>query len=173
MALAAKARERLIRFVAIAATSNADGEALAALRQAVKLASASGLDLPTALAEAGRAAIDVARLAQLEQDAFRRGVASATRPLQDEYDRGFKAGAAQATGPAPPPPPQPPPSAPSGPQVSWKAAAQAVLVHYPACIRGPKESDFIDGLLKKGWAKLTEKQADWLRDICARAGLSW
>jgi|SRR5215471_650355 len=71
----------------------------------------------------------------------------------------------------------PPAPAPFGLQVSWKAAAQAVLAHYPAVLRsnarGAYEEDFVRGLLQKGWSKLTDKQADWLRDICARAGLSW
>jgi hypothetical protein len=74
---------------------------------------------------------------------------------------------------APPPPPPPPPVAPSGVQVSWKAAAQAVLSHYPGVLRGQKEEDFVRGLLQKGWPTLTTKQGDWLRDICGRAGVSW
>jgi hypothetical protein len=48
-----------------------------------------------------------------------------------------------------------------------------MLAHYQGFLRGQKEQDFVTGLLQKNWPKLTDKQADWLRDICARASLTW
>jgi hypothetical protein len=75
-------------------------------------------------------------------------------------------GVADEAGPAPG-------AVPTGQQMTWKIAAQAVLTYFPAVLRGPKEEDFVKGLLQKGWPKLTDKQDGWLRDICTRAGLSW
>lgn len=63
--------------------------------------------------------------------------------------------------------------APSGQLGSWQACAQAVLAHYQGVLRGSKEADFVTQLLQRGYGALTPKQAVWLQDICARAGLSW
>lgn len=62
---------------------------------------------------------------------------------------------------------------PGGAQPNWQTAATAVLMHFPSVLKGQKEEDFVRSLLLRGWPKLTDKQADWLRDICGRAGLSW
>lgn len=62
---------------------------------------------------------------------------------------------------------------PAGAQPNWQTAAVAVLTHFTSVLKGPKELDFVKSLLARGWPKLTDKQADWLRDICGRAGLSW
>jgi hypothetical protein len=122
-------------------------------------------------------------------DAYRRGYraginagyaqAGSVHAASQNWGGGLNAGnpfaatfnaAQQAAHPAPPPAPTP---APTGQQATWKAAAQAMLFHYSAFLRGQKEQDFITGLLQKNWPKLTDKQADWLRDICARASLTW
>lgn len=63
--------------------------------------------------------------------------------------------------------------APVGQLGSWQACAQAVLAHYPNVLRGSKEQDFVSQLLTRGYGQLTPKQAIWLQDICARAGVSW
>lgn len=62
---------------------------------------------------------------------------------------------------------------PVGALGSWQACAQAVLSHYPNVLRGSKEQDFVSQLLQRGQSALTPKQAIWLQDICARAGVSW
>jgi len=63
---------------------------------------------------------------------------------------------------------------PTGPQASWRDAAQAVMDHYPHVLRGTKETDFVTSRLgNRRWATLTPAQEQWMRDICGRAGLSW
>jgi hypothetical protein len=77
--------------------------------------------------------------------------------------------------PPPPPPPQPPP--PTGNLGTWQACAVALLQHYPAVLRNVgavrnDEKDFIEGRLQWG-RPLTPAQERWMRDIAARAGLTW
>lgn len=176
-----KDRDRLIRFLAIAGSSASDGEALAALRQAVKLCGAHGLELHVALASAGTAVLDMRRLAELEADAFRRGVASAGADREAAYQRGLREGAAQ-------PGPRYGYGTPGGPG-SAAYAAQMAANQGPLGVRtwqdaaaellgraqgqlGQKASDFVSGLLARGFATLTVKQDAWLRDLCARFGVA-
>jgi len=57
--------------------------------------------------------------------------------------------------------------------MSWQAVAQEILDQHQNCLRGSRELDFVSSLLARGWASLTPAQENWLRDIAARAGLSW
>lgn len=59
---------------------------------------------------------------------------------------------------------------PASPSRTWRHAAGECLGQ-AAKMRGTKETDFVQGLLAKGWASLTAKQEVWLRDICARCGV--
>lgn len=103
MALDPKQRNRLIRFLEIAGQSAAEGEALAALRQAWKLVQSQNLALHEALAQAGKEMLDVQRLAGLEMAAFQRGRAQGQQEgaalqataARAEYDKGFAEGKRQ------------------------------------------------------------------------------
>lgn len=59
---------------------------------------------------------------------------------------------------------------PAKPSRTWRHAAGECLGQ-AAKMRGTKETDFVQGLLVKGWRQLTDKQETWLRDICARCGV--
>jgi hypothetical protein len=64
---------------------------------------------------------------------------------------------------APPPQPQqrPPPR-------RWSTVAQEILTTRADRLRGPKEVEFVRGLLARGYYTLTEKQRLWLADCANR-----
>ena len=140
--MTAKDRDLLVRFVAIAGQADNDGEAINALRHAVRLAAANGLELAPALASAGAAIIDMTRLAHLEADAFKRGHAAA----QDEACQ--RAATAR----------------------SWQDAVQDLQPFLPAM--NAKSASFVSSLLGRGYSSLTIKQDAWLRDLCSRFGVA-
>jgi hypothetical protein len=70
-----------------------------------------------------------------------------------------------------PPRPSPPPAAPD--PLPWQMVAQEVLDDYDEVFRGDRERGFVNDLLVRGKVTLSPAQEKWLRDIAARAGLSW
>lgn len=58
-------------------------------------------------------------------------------------------------------------------QPGWQGVAAAILVNHSHVLKGSKELDFVQGRLAKARFPLSPAQENWLRDIAARAGLTW
>lgn len=171
MALEPKQRDRLVRFLAIAGQSSSDGEAINALRQAVKLAQGAGLSLPDALASAGTAMMDVARLARLESEAFARGEQAgidkakvSAVDLQLAYERGFAAGRNNGATTAPHA------ATSSNHTSSWQTFAHE-------CLKRPDimtkwEIDFCTNFITRGWNTPTPKQQLVFHRISSKCGVA-
>ena len=85
-------------------------------------------------------------------------------------------GVAPEPAPMPQAPPPPPPWAP--PRPPWAPLIEAFQAQFPHMLRGSKEQDFVQAQLSRSLAyglrtTLSDKQEAWLRDILARAGLTW
>ena len=141
-ALAVADQRRLEQLLALAGSSQFDGEALNALRAAVRLAAGTGMTLPEALRVSVGTQLDLQRIAVLEKDAYERG-----------FRKGVEEGGAQ--GPAP---------------ASWPALADRLLQQH-ARLLNEWERRFCASYLSSGWPEPTLKQKAILEKLAARCGL--
>lgn len=68
--------------------------------------------------------------------------------------------------------PTPAPGQHGGVVKTWQEAVVAVTMHHAHVLKGSKEEKFLEDLLRRH-IPLTPKQELWLRDIAARASISW
>jgi hypothetical protein len=148
-----QARVRLVKLLGMTGSAH-DGEALAALRLAQRAAAEHGITLVDVLTEPARTvmaapppgpALDVKRLALLEEEAFKRGLAA-----------GRKAAMAEGLDGAP--------------VASWPLLAQRCLDGHPRLLT-PWEQEFLGNFLARGWATPTAKQQPYMVKIAAKCGL--
>jgi hypothetical protein len=135
-------KSRIEQLLLLAGSSTFDGEALNALRAAVRLASANGQSLLEALRANTAMQLDVQRLAALEKDA---------------YERGFRKGTAESGGTARRRPP------------SWPAFADALLQNHPRLLT-EWEQGFLASFIAKGWPTPTVRQHAIFVRIATRCG---
>jgi hypothetical protein len=141
-ALAVADQRRLEQLLALAGSSQFDGEALNALRAAVRLAAGTGVTLLEALRASAAAQLDMARITALEKDAFRRG-----------YQKAVEDGGAQGAVPA-----------------SWPALADRLLQQY-ARLLSEWERKFLANFIENGWPTPTAKQRAVFERIAAKCGV--
>ena len=174
MALKPEAQARLERFIAVAGSSKFDGEAVNALRAAIKLCQGEGMMLLDALRGTAVAVLDLKRMAMLEEQAYQRGLAEGRRQGADEIQRAqanaWQQRAAQAQDPY----------AGLGAQQQayqavqgrpWRDVAKDLLHYYASGLR-PRETEFLQSIIARGFPTLTEKQQGWLDALADRCGVA-
>jgi hypothetical protein len=141
-ALAVADQRRLEQLLALAGSSQFDGEALNALRAAVRLAAGTGMTLPEALRVSVGTQLDLQRIAVLEKDAYERG-----------FRKGVEAGGVQDSAPG-----------------SWPAFADRLLQQC-ARLLNAWEQKFCASFIEHGWPEPTPKQRAIFEKLAARCGL--
>jgi hypothetical protein len=141
-ALAAADQRRLEQLLALAVSSEFDGEALNALRAAARITDSVGLTLLEALRSTAVMQLDLQRITTLEEAAYQRG-----------YRIGIADGAKR--------------DAPK----SWPAFADLLLQDYSRLLTG-WEREFLTDFRSRGWARPTQKQQVIFERVAARCGVA-
>jgi hypothetical protein len=139
--LASADQRRLEQLLALAASSEYDGESLNALRAAARISAGAGLTLLEALRVAAVTQLDLRRITALEKQAFERG-----------FQQGLAEGAKR--------------DAPK----SWAAFADHVLQSYPRLLTD-WERRFCGDFRARGWPRPTPKQQAIFERLAARCGV--
>lgn len=160
--------DRLRQMFLIALQSTQDGEALSALRKAVAVAKAAGLDAHKLADRLTQAAPDVGNgisqqlmamahmLQQTRQENLRLASEIAILKKTNEILRSMHQQQ-----------PQPPRQSAQTAELDWRRKAMQLLTDDAdgAHSLNAKELNFLRSILGRGWSTLTPGQASWLNDI--------